>query len=790
MSASGPPPPSTLSSKRKADDDDITRPARYRNVTGDWQDKFATAALKKLANVRSQINLSKQKQRSLPRRMTEYSSSIPVNTPSTSHVDNTPPALSREPTPMHISPPPSPSLASRPETSHAQPDIRSATPRPSPNLEDSRGTSGELPSQHSKAEGKVAETHEASHVGVSGPEQPAPPFDRSERAPGPSANATTSHSPEPRAAPAQESSTSLPPDAESFPSRVDDHVTPQTASSSTETQPINLDQSGIADMPDPENDMQCDDANETNQDQNKQPFSGIGTPHFPRAKPKPSRTSNPFGDQSADPALGQSRWKGKAPLRGDGLSSGAAGPSSVPRDPPRPAHRPASPSSPARPPHPDSERMASATANNLPDDPGPSDDVAVSLANLFRVVQNQHTTVMNDLKSQGDALRHEIQESRKPLTQESTAAAQGSSAHKHRRKHRNGKDGHAVASPVSKVDPELAEHPLYGLFLRAIRTHFKELMHVDDIRALDSDLLCCRSLTPEELDDFESRSPNRIQVTEEEYRFDFKLRRSHPFNLHSFSVFTQSFLRRVEAGEYAHPAPLPEEFLQRRHVLTAIYNHAKWIKSQFYRRFIEKETEEEKDDRLAAGARSSRKYRLYEKRLDAVEKQFPVHTKLMETAGVQGVSSDESSDELATDVTGQAMDKTFRISPAWRSAAFQNWQRSLDPVVRDLSRPRVGHRQKPGANPRHREVSTRVNQAAVAPSGLPRNCYDEAWLQTLHSHEMEELHMEREDYDLEPIQYTPTQPWYRRARRVPLSHRRRGVFAEIDVTRPATAPGQ
>lgn len=93
----------------------------------------------------------------------------------------------------------------------------------------------------------------------------------------------------------------------------------------------------------------------------------------------------------------------------------------------------------------------------------------------------------------------------------------------------------------------------------------------------------------------------------------------------------------------------------------------------------------------------------------------------MSAAGVHGVSSDESSDELVC----AAEDKTLRVSPIWRSLAFEKWQHSVDIMAQELSNPRVGTRQRPGANPRYRQPSNRVNHSAVAPPGLPRNCYNE-----------------------------------------------------------------
>ncbi|VDC00215.1 unnamed protein product [Peniophora sp. CBMAI 1063] len=404
----------------------------------------------------------------------------------------------------------------------------------------------------------------------------------------------------------------------------------------------------------------------------------------------------------------------------------------------------------------------------------PDNDVPLLLADLLRIVQSNQKSLKRTLDERDTALLERLDARRQP---EPTSDA----PRKRQKRTRTGRDGRVVPPPTMKVDPEVADHPLYSHFLTCVRAEFKELLGVDNLKSLDPQALCCRSLTQQELDDFCGRLPGRIEVTPEAFRFDFRLTRSHPFNMHALNVFVDSFQNRVAAGWYRNPAPLPELFLHRKHILTAIYNHCRSAKSIFFRTFVNPETPEDVDDRLAAASRSSRKYRLFRKRVDAVRRKAAQHLALMNTAGAQSVSSDESSDELVHDATGQLQDKTERISPEWRSPEFQAFHHSLDPIVTDLSRPRVGTRQKPGANPRYRALSNRVNRAAVAPSGLPRICYNPTWLQTLDSHEIAELQISEEDYDLSPVSYEPKQPWYRRARRVPLSQRRRGIHAETRV---------
>jgi hypothetical protein len=98
----------------------------------------------------------------------------------------------------------------------------------------------------------------------------------------------------------------------------------------------------------------------------------------------------------------------------------------------------------------------------------------------------------------------------------------------------------------------------------------------------------------------------------------------------------------------------------------------------------------------------------------------------MKSLTSQGVSSDES----ATD--DETSHKAFRrISPVWRSEALQGFMWALDTVIRANRIPKIGHRSIRGAEPRRRLFGSSKNLDAIAPPGLPRNCYHEDWLRTL-----------------------------------------------------------
>lgn len=74
------------------------------------------------------------------------------------------------------------------------------------------------------------------------------------------------------------------------------------------------------------------------------------------------------------------------------------------------------------------------------------------------------------------------------------------------------------------------------------------------------------------------------------------------------------------------------------------------------------------------------------------------------------------------------------------------WLRTIDRVHLSTHFKDNG-RATPGAFPRYRFPTRRVEQAAMPLKGLPRNFYDESWLETLTENEVEELNIQS-DLDL------------------------------------------
>ena len=132
-------------------------------------------------------------------------------------------------------------------------------------------------------------------------------------------------------------------------------------------------------------------------------------------------------------------------------------------------------------------------------------------------------------------------------------------------------------------------------------------------------MLSCKPLTTKEADDWVKKRPGRVQLDPKNFRYDFVLPRDHPFNAEAINVFTDCFLKCLRSGHFAYPEPLDSLFWDRRHIEVAAYNHAKTLKAAFYREHVNKETMEERHDRMAANTRSGRRGRV---RIIMLNRQF------------------------------------------------------------------------------------------------------------------------------------------------------------------------
>jgi hypothetical protein len=123
----------------------------------------------------------------------------------------------------------------------------------------------------------------------------------------------------------------------------------------------------------------------------------------------------------------------------------------------------------------------------------------------------------------------------------------------------------------------------------------------------------------------------------------------------------------------------------------------------------------------------------------------------MHKLGRNAVSSDESdSDQGSSTVNANG----YRvISPTWRSPPLTTFLRSLDQITLDHARPIIGERKRRGQPPRLRKVPKpeRFNDAVPAPAGLPRNCYDDKWYESLPDWARKQLAARDEEYDFPTV---------------------------------------
>ena len=103
-----------------------------------------------------------------------------------------------------------------------------------------------------------------------------------------------------------------------------------------------------------------------------------------------------------------------------------------------------------------------------------------------------------------------------------------------------------------------------------------------------------------------------------------------------------------------------------------------------------------------------------------------------------GMSGDESDNNRDRSYTGQT--KYFRIRPVWRAPVVSTWLDVIDRVY-VASRFQDDRRATAGNWIRKRHSTTRVDEKAKPIAGLPKNFYDQSWLDRQSSRKVEKLKM-------------------------------------------------
>ncbi|KAI6118681.1 hypothetical protein EDD16DRAFT_1480697 [Pisolithus croceorrhizus] len=120
------------------------------------------------------------------------------------------------------------------------------------------------------------------------------------------------------------------------------------------------------------------------------------------------------------------------------------------------------------------------------------------------------------------------------------------------------------------------------------------------------------------------------------------------------------------------------------------------------------------------------------------------HLPLVKYLGTQGISSDESEDEARRTISYP------RVYPRWRSQQLSALMWEADLAILEFLSIMIGKRKKVGTQLRNCPHSAKFNDAAATPPGLPVNCYDAAWLSSLHPRSKKHLRVREEEYDFAP----------------------------------------
>ncbi|KAG2744850.1 hypothetical protein P692DRAFT_20742955, partial [Suillus brevipes Sb2] len=256
--------------------------------------------------------------------------------------------------------------------------------------------------------------------------------------------------------------------------------------------------------------------------------------------------------------------------------------------------------------------------------------------------------------------------------------------------------------------------------------HAQLLLKVEDYRHLTS--TNC-SLTEYEREAYCEQHPDRIKITGDNFRLDLMDNRNSLFNRDAVVIFAFDFINKIkELGWYAD-SNLPERYLTQKHVSSAFYSHLKTIKGHYVdvSKGQDREGQKKKEERLRRGARNSRKMRLFAERLQGCAvpgSPFAPQITILEAMGSACCSSDESDDD------SNSNSSFWRISPVWRGTAPSSLMYRIDEHVEEVKS--LGVLRKPRGNlSRSRLHSNKVNPHVAAPAGLPRNCYNPVWYNSL-----------------------------------------------------------
>lgn len=371
---------------------------------------------------------------------------------------------------------------------------------------------------------------------------------------------------------------------------------------------------------------------------------------------------------------------------------------------------------------------------------GPGDGLAPLLSYISQGLDTLLHSVQASQMMNHDALMKEVNDLRQKLNTTNAASdAQPDVASSVPRKTR-----YKFISCNPNSLPTKQDKREHYMFMNCIRIHTLTLLGITSYRHLRT-VKC--SLSQHEVDDFEKDILGCLVITPANFMVDCLRPRNSPFNRNAANVFTEDFLDKVVNHSWYAKANIPIRYREFEAVYDGFMSHLTTIKSHFKELLAEEEDQakakQRKDLRLQRSARNSRKIRLFKLRLDIIANDAPLrrHLPFVKGLGSQGMSSDESEDENTRTISYP------RVYPAWRSGQLAALLWKVDDVAATNVSVQIGKRKKSGTQLRVRPHSDKVNAEAAAPPGLPRNCYDAAWLEKLSQRQRRELRVQDEEYN-------------------------------------------
>ncbi|PIL26902.1 hypothetical protein GSI_10040 [Ganoderma sinense ZZ0214-1] len=301
-----------------------------------------------------------------------------------------------------------------------------------------------------------------------------------------------------------------------------------------------------------------------------------------------------------------------------------------------------------------------------------------------------------------------------------------------------------------EVDDELDEEELSEDLTRLrarLRHAFEEVMQITDWADVYH---MYPPLTSDELALYKARDP-AIVPTAKNLRIDFHLGWSKPFNKEARAAFIDRYLERVQNGSYAKN-PTPPELLTRECIGVILDGQMTNYRLK-WRRSKTPLAPNQLAKLARAACQRSRKRTLHESREALLLRRgYTRHVRFFKMLEPVHMSGDETDGETKTHPP-----KWRIIVARWQSTEFRNFLWEIDRMYReDWGHP--PHRRATGGNPPRDRVFRSASgenettglsrdEDGVAPPGLWRNCYADAWLKQQAPHVISELDIVDEDYD-------------------------------------------